>query len=270
MDNNTLGIEGIGCIISDIVDAGFHLRARVDNRFRAVDFNQGLDARLISKNPKFAKMLSRICLSPVRLAYDFAGIKKSYVRAVKLLNDQGFNKFTNYMLFNYDDSPSDFYDRLIVNIGLNLELGIRITGFPMRFIPMTDVNRGYVSKKWKWKYLRGIQCILLATRGLVSPNPEFVLTAFGKNYEEFLEILSMPDHYIIYRFNHHEGGASEWRKEFRKLNRTERNEFMYLFELLHKIRIEKVPLGKLVPDLAHSSSTTIQTENVPKINFPHS
>ncbi len=234
MDNNTLGIDGIERIISDIVDAGFHPGARTDNRLRAVDFNQGLDARLISRNPKLAKLLSRICLMPVRLAFDYAGMKKYYIRAVKLLKDQGFNKFTNYMLFNYDDSPSGFYERLIVNINLNLELGIRITGFPMRFIPMTDVNRGYVSKKWKWKYLRAIQCILLATRGLVSPNPEFVLTAFGKDYNEFLEILAMPERYIIYRFDYANNGTEEWRKGFRALSQTERNEFLNLLERLHK------------------------------------
>lgn len=234
MDNNTLGIESIETIISDIVDAGFHAGARAGNRFRTVDFNQGLDARLISKNPKIAKMLSRICLTPVRLAYDFAGIKRSYMRAVRLLNEKGFHKFTNYMLFNFDDSPRDFYDRLIVNISLNIELGIRITGFPMRFIPMTDVTRGYVSNKWKWKYLRGIQCILLATRGLVSPNPEFVLTAFGENYQEFLEILSMPERYIINRFNYADNAAVEWRKDFRALDQSKKNEFLSILERLHK------------------------------------
>ena len=87
----------------------------------------------------------------------------------------------------------------------------------MRFIPMTDVKRDYVSDKWRWRYLRGIQCVLLATHGLVSPNPDFIRAAFGATYEEFLEILAMPDRYIIYRKEYKNNGASEWRKKYRRL-----------------------------------------------------
>lgn len=91
-----------------------------------------------------------------------------------MLVGQGFNEVTNYVLFNFNHTPRELFDRLWINARLNRELGIRITGFPMRLIPMDDVNRRHVAPGWKWRYLRGIQCILLATRGLVSPNPEFV------------------------------------------------------------------------------------------------
>ena len=54
----------------------------------------------------------------------------------------------------------------------------------MRFIPMEDVNRRHVGKGWKWRYFRGIQCVL-ATRGFVSPNPDFTQEAFGESFENF-------------------------------------------------------------------------------------
>ncbi len=236
LDNNILGVQGIENEIAEIRRMGFERGAKRNGRERYVDFNQGLDARLISEKRELAKHLGTICLSPVRLAFDFitARMEKAYRQAIEHLAEQGFNEFTNYVLYNFNDSPRDLYYRLFVNAELNEKLGIRITGFPMRFIPMSDVKRGYVSNKWRWRYLRGIQCILLATRGLVSPNPDFVRAAFGKTYEEFLEILAMPDRYIIYRSKYANNGASEWRRKYRKLTESNRDEFLELLADLNK------------------------------------
>ncbi|MFH1113207.1 MAG: hypothetical protein V1792_04740 [Pseudomonadota bacterium] len=110
---------------------------------------------------------------------------------------------------------------------------------------MSDTNRGYVSGKWRWRYLRGIQCILLATRGLVSPNPDFIRAAFGSTYEEFLEILAMPDRYIIYREEHKKNGASEWRRKYRRLTQARREEFLGLLADLNKDRNRKETISGL-------------------------
>lgn len=236
MDNNILGIASIEDIIAEIRDLGFQAGAKRKGRGRIVDFNQGLDARLISHKPELAKHLASICLSPVRLGYDFVGMRKSYEHAIRLLVDQGFNKFTNYMLFNFNDTPQDLYDRMIVNANLNKELGIRITGFPMRFIPMDAVHRHHVAPGWKWRYLRGIQCVLLATRGLVSPNPDFIRGAFGETFEDFLEILSMPDRYIIYRKKYMNNKAKDWQQLFGKLSPGRRAEFIDLLAVLNRNR----------------------------------
>jgi hypothetical protein len=233
MDNNILGIEGIEDIFRDIRDLGFPAGAKRNRRERTVDFNQGLDGRLIAAKPEMAKLLATICVSPIRLALDFVGIRPAYEKAIRLLVEQGFNEFTNYMLFNFNDTPKDLYDRLWVNANLNKELGVRITGFPMRFIPMNDVSRRHVAPGWKWRYLRGIQCILLATRGLVSPNPDFIRGAFGQTFENFLEILSMPDRYIIYRKHYENDGAADWRKEFRRLSADDRARLLDILEKLN-------------------------------------
>lgn len=222
MDNNILGIAGIENIFAEIRELGFPAGAKRMNRERTVDFNQGLDARLIAVKPQLAKLLATICVSPIRLAFDFVGIRAAYEKAIRLLVAEGFNEFTNYMLFNFNDTPRDLWERLQVNARQNEELGIRITGFPMRFIPMDDVSRRHVAPGWTWRYLRGIQCVLLATRGLVSPNPEFIRHAFGETFEEFLEILSMPDRYIIYRNHYQNDGAAEWQRMFRRLGSDRR------------------------------------------------
>lgn len=242
MDNNILGVAGIENIIAEIRDAGFAAGAKRQNRQRTVDFNQGLDARLIAERPELAKLLATICVSPIRLAFDFAGIRNAYERAIQLLTDQGLTEFTNYMLFNFNDTPRDLFDRIWVNGRLNQQLGIRITGFPMRFIPMDDVSRRHVAPGWKWRYLRGVQCILLATRGLVSTSPDFIARAFGETFEEFQENLSMPDRYIIYRKHYEKDGARDWRRMYRRLSSDRRELLLQRLEELNSFPHERSQL----------------------------
>ncbi|MFC1601550.1 cobalamin-binding domain-containing protein [Candidatus Sumerlaeota bacterium] len=238
MDNNVLAIEGIEERLRVIEGLGFGRGAKRNARQRTVDFNQGIDARLIARKPELATAIGRVAMKPIRLAFDFLspGMEGDYRKAVALLAEQGFGSFTTYLLYNYNDTPEDFYRRLQVNMELNEELGIRISGFPMRYIPITDTRRGYVSPKWQWRWLRGTQCVLQATRGLVSPNPEFVAAAFGKDIKEFYRILAMPDRYIIYRDHYRTNGADDWWKKFRRLCESDRHEFLDLLEILNKDR----------------------------------
>jgi hypothetical protein len=238
MDNNILAIDDFDKRIADIRALGFERGAKRNGRQRTVDFNQGIDARLIAKKPSLAYALGTIAMKPVRLAFDFLSpnMERDYRKSIALLVEQGFASFTNYMLYNYNDIPEDFFRRLEINTELNNKYDVRISGFPMRYIPITDTQRGYVSPKWKWRWLRGIQCILQATRGLVSPNPSFVKIAFGRNEQEFFEIVSMPDRYIIFREKYRHNGADEWQKLFRKLSPSSKNEFL---DALEEININK-------------------------------
>jgi hypothetical protein len=236
LDNNVLAAGQLEEIIAEIRAEGFAAGARRNNRLRTVDFNQGIDARLIT--PAIASLLASICLSPVRLAFDFDGMEMTYRNAVKLLAQVGFSEFTNYVLFNFKDTPLSLYHRLKVNLELSQELRIRVTGFPMRFVPMDDVHRRYVSEGWRWRYLRGIQCILSATHGLVSPNPEFFAAAFGETFDEFLEIITMPDRYIIHRSHFKDTEAADWSRLYRKLSLSDREEFLAILATLNVLRSE--------------------------------
>ena len=104
----------------------------------------------------------------------------------------------------------------------------------MRFIPLNDINRRYVSPEWRWKLLRGIQCVLVATHGLVSPKESFFEVAFGRNYEEFIEIISMPERYIIYRNNFKNTVAKVWQSLFKKLSQSEKDLLYLILETLNK------------------------------------
>jgi hypothetical protein len=131
-----------------------------------------------------------------------------------------------------------------INLELSRRLGVAITGFPMRFIPTTDVSRQYVSPGWNWRYLRGIQCVLLATRGMVSPNYRFFRAAFGNSFAEFLEILSMPDRYVVQREKYKHGDAADWRRRFRRLSGSSRQELLDILAVLNRTKDKKAEMGK--------------------------
>ena len=232
LDNNVLGCPQLESIIADIASAGFEAKARHGRASRTVDFNQGLDARLVTAET--ARLLSTICLTPIRLALDYDAVEGKYREAIDLLVQTGFCEFTTYVMFNYQDTPQSLYHRLRLNAELSESLNVRIAGFPMKYVPIDDVTRKYIAPAWKWRYLRGIQCILLATRGLVSPHLEFFEAAFGSTWEEFVEIISMPDRYIIHRKRHHDAEAAEWSRMYRKLLPSERDELM---DILDRARI---------------------------------
>jgi len=230
MDNNILAIDCLPRVVDEIADQGFHRGAKRNRRKRWVDFNQGIDARLIDGS--VAGLLSRLSVEPIRLAFDYDDVEPAYTRAVKLLADVGFDKFTTYVMFNYKDTPESFYRRLCHNVELSQRLGIAISSFPMRYVPIDDVERHHVGEFWTWRYLRGIQCVLNATRGVVSCKPDFFAKAFGSTFDEFVEIVSMPDNYIIHRLRN-EDKAADWVSDFRKLSESERLEFIDLLGSLH-------------------------------------
>nr|VFJ44605.1 MAG: hypothetical protein BECKFW1821A_GA0114235_100738 [Candidatus Kentron sp. FW]VFJ54205.1 MAG: hypothetical protein BECKFW1821B_GA0114236_101729 [Candidatus Kentron sp. FW] len=235
MDNNILAVEGIDRHLGTIESLGFQRDAKRNGRKRTVDFNQGIDARFIVRNPELAAALGRIAIDPIRLAFDFLSpaIERDYRKAITLLAEQGFLEFTTYMLYNYNDTPEDFYRRLQINAQLSRELDIRVSGFPMRYIPITGTKRDHVSPKWKWRWLRGIQCVLHATHGLVSPKPSFIAAAFGEDIEDFYRILAMPDRYIVYREHYKHNGADDWWREYRQLSASEQHEFLDLLARLN-------------------------------------
>ena len=159
----------------------------------------------------YLRELSRIALKPLRIAFDHLGLKKPYSQAIRFAAEAGIRDLSNYMLYNFHDSPSDLFERMRLNVTLNEELGIRIFSFPMRYQPVTRPDRGHVGKRWNPYYLRSMQVVLQATHGIVSGAPEFFRAAYGDTFEEFESILFRPHHYIFNRFWYEQfGGRAEF------------------------------------------------------------
>lgn len=191
---------------------------------RHVDFNQGIDARLFTKDK--ARKISEINIRPLRIAFDNVKLTKHYINAVKNAAEFGITDLSNYILYNYEDSPIDLYRRLELNIKLNKELGVKIYSFPMKYIPVTHTNRNdHYGPGWNKKYIRAIQAILNVTKGSVAPGESFFYRAFGATEEEFFKILIMPEDYIINRIpSENKGYTQQWWSAYSSLNSKQRDE----------------------------------------------
>lgn len=231
LDNNVLASPKFEQIIDEIKEIGFYQGATLNGKKRYVDFNQGIDLRLLT-NEKM-KRLAEIPIRPLRIAFDHVNLKDRYIKKVELASEYGLFHLSNYILYNFDDTPDDFYERLKINIELNERLGTQIFSFPMKYIPIDNKDRKFVGQNWNPKYLRSIQCILNATHGVVGPKRKFFERAFGKNLEEFKKLLVMPEEYIIYRSSHENNGAAEWGRQYLSLSPKQQKEFHELVYANH-------------------------------------
>jgi len=209
MDNNVTASVRYKEIIAEICDLGFTAGAVLDRGGlrvkRRVDFNQGVDARILAKSPMYLKEMSKICVSPLRIAFDHIGVRKVYDTAVRMAADNGITSLSNYMLYNFMDTPEDLYTRMQLNIQLNEDLGVRIWSFPMRYQPVTLKDRSHIGRNWNAYYLRSFQIMLQATRGVVSGSKGFFNRAYGENTAEFKRLLGYPHGFIFHR-NYYEYG----------------------------------------------------------------
>jgi hypothetical protein len=223
MDNNILASSRFDNIVDDIKNVGFYRGATLKGKLRFVDFNQGIDLRLLTKSK--IKILSQLPVKPLRIAFDDIRFAKEYIRKMEWAAEYGIKRLSNYILYNYSDTPDELYERLKINIDLNTRLGTKIFSFPMRYIPINAKDRKYVSKHWNMRYLRSVQCILNATHGIVSGKKDFFEAAFGKNIKEFRKLMIMPERYIIYREKYKGNGAVLWENMWKHLDKNEEDIF---------------------------------------------
>ncbi|HSZ84608.1 MAG TPA: hypothetical protein VK787_01185 [Puia sp.] len=202
----------------------YELNRPKTNLLRYVDFNQGTDARYVTEENM--KLMSEIPIRPLRIAFDHIGIKKVYINAVELACKYGIKNLSNYILYNFHDKPEEFYERLRINVELGKKLNIQIFSFPMKYIPLFGEeakHRRFIGTHWNKKFIRAIQSILNATKGIVAPGYEFFNMAFGKSPDDFFELLWMPENYIINRIYFQKKGLTDqWRNDFDDLDDFEK------------------------------------------------
>lgn len=200
-------------------------------KLRYVDFNQGTDCGYITEEKM--RLISEIPIYPLRIAFDHIKLKEQYIHAIELAAKYGIKRLSNYLLYNYKDSPDELYERLQINMQLSEDLDLHLYSFPMKYIPIfgNDAkDRGYIGPKWNKKFIGAIQAILNVNRGIVTPpnnnngkGRSFFEKAFGRNLTEFHELLYMPEPYIVYRKICEEelGYTKKWLDQFNNLTPTE-------------------------------------------------
>jgi len=205
---------------------------------RYVDFNQGIDARLLSEEKM--KLIKPLPIRPFRLAFDDWKFKDIYDKAIHLAYKHGVKEFSNYLLYNYEDTPEELWMRLDMNISLATEFDTHIFSFPMKFAPINETDRTFIGKHWNKHYLSNIHAILNVTKGIVARNRGFFDEAFGKNLNEYFEILSMPRDFVTYR-NYFKKIklTQQWKKEFDELSEIEKRELLKTISLHEKTHDNK-------------------------------
>lgn len=170
---------------------------------RFVDFNQGLDARKATH--EIMKKMSTIAIRPMRIAFDWWALRLQYVKAIILAQKNNILQLSNYLLYNFKDKPIELYYRLLLNVELCEELGVNIYSFPMKYHPIFEekwlTNRDYIGENWSRKEIRCIQAVLNSTHGKIGKGRTFFYKAFGRNAEEFKELLILPEAFIIKRWD---------------------------------------------------------------------
>lgn len=171
-------------------------------RISEIDFNQGLDARLVTD--EIADMLKGLPIRPVRFAFDGMHEDGYYQGAIKRMIDRGFHNFMSYVLFNFMDKPSDFYYRLREGARLSQEFRCAVDSFPMCYQPILEVDTGrdYVGKHWTAEKKRGFKTIRSCHSGPSGTMTTHAYNAFppleefeywyGKNAAEFERLISYP------------------------------------------------------------------------------
>ena len=262
-DNNILASRHFDRLINDLLDIGFQKDARINKKLRHVDFNQGVDVRLI--NEEHYRLLSKIAINPLRIAFDSLKLRKIYEKKVKLAARYGIEHLSNYILYNYKDSPEEFWQRLKINIDLNKELGLKIYSYPMKYIPLNSKDRSYISEpSWNWQFIRGVQRILNVLRGSVMPGEDFFNRAFGSNSNEFMTILYMPESILMNRGREPKNEEYDWYNRFAKLTNNEKKE---LLALLCENRTRK-KLSIAVAGVRNKKLSDILDYYLPDYNLP--
>ncbi|HRY74131.1 MAG TPA: hypothetical protein P5098_00365 [Candidatus Dojkabacteria bacterium] len=239
MSSETTTKENLIACYPEIKDTYERMRSKTPVK-RCVDFNQGTDCRFVTEEKM--KLLSEIPINPLRIAFDNIKMKEQYIKAIALAAQYGIMRLSNYILYNYKDSPEDLYERLKINIDLCEKFNLHIYSFPMKYIPIYGEeakNREYIGPKWNKKFLGAVQAILNVNKGIVVPpnnndskGRSFFEKAFGKNLTEFRELLYMPEPYIIYRKICEEklDYTNNWRDMFKNIKPSEKNKIISIIE----------------------------------------
>jgi len=182
LDNNFLASPKWEIILKELNDINL-----------PVDFNQGLDARLVDEEK--ARMLADIKVSTYRFAYDYLGEKAAVSTAIDMLSDYGIKRryIMIYALYNFYDNNRDIGDTpetFLERINDVLEMGCTI--YPMRFEPLNSLKKNrYISPFWDQSQLDAIpRARRVIGYGGAFPPYEGLVNKF-KNAENFNEAFSL-------------------------------------------------------------------------------
>jgi len=102
LDNNILGLR----------EHFFKIIKQLKKERLKVDFNQGLDCRLVDE--EVAKALSGVRHEEYKFAFDFVGVEPYVIRTINLLRKHGIRRCTWYVLVGFNTSYEEDLYRLFL------------------------------------------------------------------------------------------------------------------------------------------------------------
>lgn len=124
-----------------------------------------------------------------RFSFDKMKYRDNIFRALKLSEKHKIGaSFFCYMLFNFVDSPFDFWKRLVLSQEMTEEVGRNIYLFPQRYEPFDSKDKyKYIGKKWTQEQAAGVKRMATFLHGfLPTTKTRNVFNWVGHNYEEFI------------------------------------------------------------------------------------
>ncbi len=112
-------------------------------------------------------------LGAVALALDALKTQPQYVAAIRVCVKAWLREFSNYLLYNYTDTPAELYQGLRIEVDLCEWLVVCIYSFPMKYHPLRKRSeiqedyshaRNYIGTHWSRKHISAVQAILIAIR----------------------------------------------------------------------------------------------------------
>jgi hypothetical protein len=173
----------------------------------SIDFNQGLDARLITDEvaEKIAKMKT-LC---VRVSYDNKSVEKHVEEAISTISSYGIRgrRIGVYMLFNYEDAPDEFFNRVknVLNWGA--------VAVPLRFQPLDTLKyNAYIGLNWNKERLEQFSRFRrVCGFGGVFPPYKWLVRRFNESFS-FDEAFQLPERNDNLTARAHKDYFKSWRK----------------------------------------------------------
>ena len=299
MDNNVLRSYLFDNIVDELIELGFGKGSTYPSPHtgkplrRHIDFNQGLDAKLLNEHK--AKRLGELAISPARIAFDHIEDEAQYKRALELCAKNGIKYLSNYILYNGEDftgkgqryradAPKDLYNRMRISMDycdeLNSKYGndgrVHIFSFPMKYIPLSATDRSFVGTHWNKKYLRAVQRMLIPTQGKGVSTLSFFEADFGNTPEKFIENLAMPEDLLAIRGHFVEKkneSIDDRKKRYAKwkVNHARIDEWTRLYRSLGTDYISYVELVKdndfSMNNYANASTPTLQKMFIHNLSY---
>lgn len=184
-DNNFTEHRYIDNIIDELIDFGLPVDI---HGLHVESFSEKIAKRF--SQLKWASQNERSGRAYLRFSFDKMKYEKDIENALKYTIDFNINAdFFCYMLYNWTDSPDDFWYRMVTAQKLATKYGKMINLFPQRFEPFSALRKNrYVGKNWNTTLLNGIHWMLSWSHGFLTLTPSKNLFRwFGYSKEEFFE-----------------------------------------------------------------------------------